>query len=191
MKTDTSATRKDNGRVKNLTDAELLLLGLVSEMPRHGYELEQVIEQRGMREWTQIGFSSIYFVLGKLEKVGLVAAKKPDGAKAKKTYSTTPKGFQVLSEQSLDALRDVRPAHSSVLLGMAHWPMLERSSGVAALRARGEVVAKELVRLEAIQFNQQPLPDFVEALFDYSLSHLQAEAEWIKRTADYMEIKPE
>ena len=50
--------------LKDLTDSELLVLGLVAEMPRHGYELEQVIEQRGMREWTQIGFSSIYFVLG-------------------------------------------------------------------------------------------------------------------------------
>jgi DNA-binding PadR family transcriptional regulator len=176
---------------KKLTDAELLLLGLVSEMPRHGYELEQVIEQRGMREWTQIGFSSIYFVLGKLEKAELVSAKKPKGAKAKKTYSATARGYQVLAEQSLDALRDVRPAHSSVLLGMAHWPVLERSAGVAALRARGEVIARELMRLEAVQFDQQPLPDFVEALFDYSLSHLQAEVEWIKRTADYMEIKPE
>lgn len=176
---------------KQLTDAEMLVLGLVSEMPRHGYELEQVIELRGMREWTQIGFSSIYFVLGKLEKAGLVVAKKPDGAKAKKTYSATGKGYQVLAKQSLDALREVRPTYSSVLLGMAHWPVLERSAGVAALRARGEVVAKELVRLGAIQFDQQPLPDFVEALFDYSLSHLQAEADWIKRTADYMEIRPE
>ncbi|MEQ9246341.1 MAG: PadR family transcriptional regulator, partial [Nitratireductor sp.] len=61
----------------NLTDAELLLLGLVAEMPRHGYELEQIIDTRGMREWTQVGFSSIYFVLGKLEKSGLVAAEVP------------------------------------------------------------------------------------------------------------------
>jgi DNA-binding PadR family transcriptional regulator len=61
--------------MKHLTDAELLLLGLVAEMPRHGYELDQVIQQRGMREWTEIGFSSIYFVLGKLEKLGLATAK--------------------------------------------------------------------------------------------------------------------
>ena len=53
---------------KDLTDNELLVLGLVAEMPRHGYELEQLIDRRGMREWTQIGFSSIYFVLGKLER---------------------------------------------------------------------------------------------------------------------------
>jgi hypothetical protein len=39
------------------------VLGLLAEMPRHGYQLEQVIDDRGMREWTEIGFSSIYFVL--------------------------------------------------------------------------------------------------------------------------------
>ena len=61
----------------NLTDAELLVLGLVAEMPRHGYQLEQVIEERGMREWTRIGFSSIYFVLGKLRKMGLVTTIAP------------------------------------------------------------------------------------------------------------------
>ena len=32
-------------KAKELTDAELLVLGLVAEMPRHGYQLEQVIEQ--------------------------------------------------------------------------------------------------------------------------------------------------
>ena len=32
-----------------------------------------------MPEWTQIGFSSIYFVLSKLQKLGLVAAKKVGG----------------------------------------------------------------------------------------------------------------
>ena len=66
--------------MSRLTDAELLVLGLVVEMPRHGYELELVIELRGMREWTQIGFSSIYFVLGKLERLGLVTAETPAGA---------------------------------------------------------------------------------------------------------------
>ncbi|HHB83067.1 MAG TPA: PadR family transcriptional regulator [Devosia sp.] len=176
---------------KKLTDAELLLLGLVAEMPRHGYELEQVIEQRGMREWTSIGFSSIYFVLGKLEKAGLVAAKKPQGAKARKVFSATGQGYGVLASQSLAALTQLKPNHSAVLLGIAHWPFLERKKAVAALRLRGEAVAKELVRLENIQFEQQPLPDFVEALFDYSLSQLRAEADWIRRTADYMEIKPE
>jgi DNA-binding PadR family transcriptional regulator len=173
-----------------VTDAELLVLGLVAEMPRHGYELEQVIKQRGMREWTQIGFSSIYFVLGKLEKLKLVAAEKPAGPKAKKVFRVTDTGRATLAEQSLVALRTVRPTFASVLLGMAHWPVLERDAALDALKERSAAVDAELKRLGEIQVAQQPLPDFVEALFDYALGQLRAEAEWVAQTLDYMTTKP-
>lgn len=176
--------------VKELTDAELLVLGLVAEMPRHGYQLEQVIEQRGMREWTQIGFSSIYFVLGKLDKIGLIAAEKSTAAKAKNTYAVTDLGRETLVTQTLTALSNVRPTYSSALLGMVHWPVLERDAALGALQARGAAVEAELVRLENIQADKQPLPDFVEALFDFSLGQLKAEAEWVARTLDYMTCKP-
>ena len=180
--------------MKGLTDAELLLLGLVAEMPRHGYEFGQVIEQRGMREWTQIGFSSIYFVLGKLQKLGLVTAKKPAGAnagtKARKVYSVTPAGRRALAAQTIAALRDVRPAYSSVLLGMINWPALKRERALEALQARSRAIEAELARLGAIQVEQQPLPDYVEALFEYSLGQLRAEAEWVSRTLAYMTSKP-
>jgi DNA-binding PadR family transcriptional regulator len=175
---------------KALTDAELLVLGLVAEMPRHGYELEQVIEQRGMREWTQIGFSSIYFVLGKLEKLELVTADTPASPKAKKVFRVTDAGRATLAEQSLAALRTVRPSYGSVLLGMAHWPALERDAALGALRERGAAVEAELTRLGDIQVAQQPLPDFVEALFDYALGQLRAEAQWVVQTLDYMTCKP-
>ena len=48
-----------------------------------------------MREWTQIGFSSIHFVLGKLEKMRLVKARKPAEAKTKKAYAVTNRGQTV------------------------------------------------------------------------------------------------
>jgi DNA-binding PadR family transcriptional regulator len=175
---------------KTLTHAELLVLGLVAEMPRHGYELEQVIEQRGMREWTQIGFSSIYFVLGKLDKRELVTAEKPAGAKAKKVFRVTDAGRATLAEEALAALRTVRPSYSSVLLGMAHWPVLERDAALGALQERRAAVEAELQRLGDIQVAQQPLPDFVEALFDYALGQLRSEAEWVTQTHDYMSSKP-
>jgi DNA-binding PadR family transcriptional regulator len=180
--------------MKRLTDAELLLLGLVAEMPRHGYELDDVIERRGMREWTQIGFSSIYFVLGKLEKLGLATGKKPAGAKAgekaRRVYSVTPAGRRALATQTLAAVRDVRPSYSSVLLGMINWPALTRGQALEALQARGKSIEAEMARLGAIQVEQQPLPDHVEALFEYSLGQLRAEAAWVERTLAYMSSKP-
>ncbi|WP_108818721.1 PadR family transcriptional regulator [Pseudovibrio sp. Alg231-02] len=175
---------------ESLTDSELLVLGLVSEMPRHGYELEQVIEQRGMREWTQIGFSSIYFVLGKLEKKGLVTSEKPTGAKAKKSFLMTEAGHQALIAQTLSAITTVRPTYSSLLLGMIHWPTLQRDQALNALSERAEAIQKEISRIGNIQLDQQPLPDHVEALFDYSIAQLKSEADWLQKTLDYMTCKP-
>ena len=50
-----------------MSSAELAILSLIAEKPRHGYEIDEVIEERGMRDWTEIGFSSIYYLLNKLE----------------------------------------------------------------------------------------------------------------------------
>jgi DNA-binding PadR family transcriptional regulator len=179
---------------KRLTDAELLTLGLVAEMPRHGYQLEQVIELRSMREWTEIGFSSIYFLLGRLERMKLVSAprraKTTANARARKIYSVTRAGRRALIAETVTTLRTVHPTYSSVLLGMINWPVLERSDALEALRARREAIDAEVTRLRDIQINQQPLPDHVEALFDHASGQLHAEAEWVTRTLDYMASKP-
>lgn len=175
---------------KDLTDSELLVLGLVAEMPRHGYELEQVIEERGMREWTQIGFSSIYYVLGKLEQRGLVKADIPANAKAKKSYTMTTLGKKTLIDQTLATLQSVHPIYPSLLLGMIHWSVLTRVQALGALETRKSAVAEELERLQSIHFEQQPLPDYVDAIFEYSIGQLQAEANWIDSTLAYMATKP-
>jgi DNA-binding PadR family transcriptional regulator len=176
--------------VPPLTDPELLVLGLVAEMPRHGYELDRVIEERGMREWTPIGFSSIYFVLGKLERRGLVLADESAGPKARKVFRVTAAGRQTLAEQTIAALERVHPSHGSLLLGMAHWPVLKRDAALGALVARAAAVEAELRRLSDIQVAQQPLPDYLEALFDYAIGQLRAEAAWVAQTLDYMTTKP-
>jgi len=159
-------------------------------MPRHGYELEQIIEQRGMREWTKIGFSSIYFVLGKLETKGLIKSEVPAKAKAKKSYMLTKSGQEVLINQTIKFIMNVYPTYSSLVLGMIHWPVLTRNQALEALQTRKEAVAKELTRLRDIQFDQQPLPDYVDAMFDFSISQLMAESKWIANTLDYMQTKP-
>jgi DNA-binding PadR family transcriptional regulator len=167
-----------------------MLLGLVAEMPRHGYELEQIIETRGMREWTQIGFSSIYFVLGKLERAELILAEAPPSAKARKTYSITPSGHEVLLEQTMTALGHYRSTFSSLLLGMMHWPALSRRAALDALGTRLSSIDAEIERLERLRRQRQPMPDHIEVLFDFSAGQLAAERAWITTTLDYMRSKP-
>jgi DNA-binding PadR family transcriptional regulator len=173
-----------------MTEPELLVLGLVTEMPRHGYQLAQEIERRGMRQWTPIGFSSIYFLLGKLEQKRLIRSKELAREKAKKIYTVTPAGRKALVSQTIASLSTYCPTYSSVLSGMLHWPVLGKQKALEALRARGASIRAELTRLRDIQIERQPLPDFVYALFDFSLGQLTAEEEWIARTLEYMQTKP-
>jgi DNA-binding PadR family transcriptional regulator len=175
--------------LNDFSDSELLILGLIAEMPRHGYELEQVIEKRGMREWTQIGFSSIYYVLGKLEKRGLVLAEMPEATKARKRYEITEKGTEALVDQTLAALKTVQPTYPTLLLGMIHLSTLTQDQAVSALKIRKEALTVELERINNIHFEQQPLPDYINAIFEFSIGQLQAEMDWIDKTLSYMATK--
>lgn len=80
---------------KILSNKESALLGLLSEKDMYAYEINQEIEQRSMREWTELSLSSIYKILRKLEKKELLSSKTILSEKnlAQKVYSITDKGL--------------------------------------------------------------------------------------------------
>ena len=81
-----------------MTNAELAVLSLVAERPRHGYEIDQVIKERGMRDWTEVGFSSIYYLLKKLERDGQIEGRLEETQRgpARKVYHITEAGRAAL-----------------------------------------------------------------------------------------------
>lgn len=166
-----------------MTNAELAILSLIAERPRHGYDIEQVIEDRGMREWTEIGFSSIYYLLKKMEGDGLIEGQLEQQAgkgPARKVYRITESGRQAQLEGTLTALST--PAGGSVpfLLGLSNFPILPREEAVIALKSYAARVGDSLdLMLQQVE-EQRPLPPFVEAMFDYSQTLSAAELEWIK-----------
>ena len=92
--------------VTKLNPKELVVLALINEKPAHAYKLEEKIEQRGMRNWTDIGFSSIYRVITGLEKKGLVRSEitqEDSGGRIQKRYSITKKGQGELKEAVKEA----------------------------------------------------------------------------------------
>ena len=89
-----------------MTNAELAILSLIAEQPRHGYQIDQVIKERGMREWTEVGFSSIYYLLKKLEGQGLIEGRlwEAERGPARKVFTATSAGESALHAAVLDAL---------------------------------------------------------------------------------------
>jgi DNA-binding PadR family transcriptional regulator len=173
-----------------MTNAELAILSLVAETPRHGYEIERTIKQRGMREWTEIGFSSIYYLLKKLERAGYVGSElipTHGRGSARRTFQVTLAGRAALNESTLAALSQPKPSYPSILLGMANLPNVPQDRALAALRSYREGLADRLEHVEARNKSQGPLPDHIEMLFDYSLTMLEAEKNWVEKIIQKME----
>jgi len=168
----------------DLTTAELTLLGLLVEKPRHGYELEEVITERGMREWTEVGFSSIYYLLAKLRDRGLItevdtpaATPRSGRGKARKVYGPTADGRQVCATAAEAAVAELRPVYPHILVGLANQPAIPPERLRAALASRAEAVADKIAEINAAV--QPDVPRFVRAIFDYSLTQLKAEQQWL------------
>jgi DNA-binding PadR family transcriptional regulator len=172
-----------------LTNAELAILSLVTEKPRHGYEMEQVIEGRGMREWTEVGFSSIYYLLKKLEKDGLVEGQleQAERGPARKVYRPTPAGWQALHAGVLEALSVPQPCYSPLQLGMANLPGIPPDEAIAALEQYREALIIHRDHVQARRDAQKPLPYFVDAMFDHSITMIETEIAWIGKLIKQVE----
>ena len=164
------------------TNAELAILSLVAEQPRHGYEIEHVIEERGMREWTEIGFSSIYYLLKKLEQQGLVEGHPEEAERgpARKVFHITQTGVEARHAALIKALSVPWQGSPPLMLGIGNLPAISPAESITALQQYQDTLATRLARVQDRWESQRPLPYFVDALFDYTITLAQAELEWVE-----------
>jgi DNA-binding PadR family transcriptional regulator len=168
--------------VTDLTPAELTLLGLLMEKPRHGYELDEVISTRGMREWTEIGFSSIYYVLARLRDRGLITeidTSGPARGKARRVYGPTAEGRRACARSAEAAVAELRPVFPPILVGLANQPVIPPERLRAALDRRAADLTEKIATIGAAREAQPDVPGFVRAIFDYALGQLAAEQQWL------------
>jgi DNA-binding PadR family transcriptional regulator len=163
-----------------LTHAEQAILSLVAEAPRHGYQIEQVIRQRGMREWADLGFSSIYYLLGRLERRGLVRSARrasPEGP-VRRVYRCTPSGASALRRAVERALTQPEPGDSPVQLALANLPLLSPGGMRRAIAEYRDRLREREALLRRRRREQPGLPDHVRAMFARSAALLRTEIRW-------------
>ncbi|MEU8821459.1 PadR family transcriptional regulator [Actinoplanes sp. NPDC048796] len=167
----------------DLTPAELTVLGLIIERPQHGYDLERVIEQRGIRQWTDIGFSSIYYLLGKLEKRGLLHAPNGQaGGKSRRVLHATAEGRETAARAALTLVADPQPVPNPLLVGIANLPLFSPADYARALHTRLAAIDARIAGVRAAAEAQQDraaLPPAAREVFSYSLSLMEAERQWL------------
>lgn len=100
--------------------AEMLILALVEDRPRHGYEIAKLIEQRSDGV-LQFHVASLYPLLYRLEKRGLIQGHWVEKAnqRRRRFYKLTKAGQEILKEHrrtwkeffaALDHVAGINPA---------------------------------------------------------------------------------
>jgi DNA-binding PadR family transcriptional regulator len=75
---------------------KFVLLKLLAEMPRHGYDLIRAFREKG---WGGAGAGSVYPILSALEAAGLITGRDEGD---RRTYEISEKGRRLLEEHAAD-----------------------------------------------------------------------------------------
>ena len=174
--------------MSRISDREAAILGLLCEGPHYGYELEKIIEERGMRVWTEIGFSSIYYVLKRLESRECIQSTVEDveGRPARRVYTITEKGKKIMKEKVKDDLSQNKKLISSFDLGIAYHGLLEPEELSECLALYLESLDRREASIRS-SLQEKGKSYVVKALFTRPLAHVKAEREWVNQFKKDME----
>lgn len=163
--------------VKIVTQAEVVILGLLYKTDRYGYELEKHIEKNQMRQWTDIGFSSIYNILNKLHNKELIdfryASEK--GGPKRKMYHILDKGTEAFETSILSMLKT--PALSKQDIDVAI---------IFSAYFDNDVVIKALVDHKVGLSHQM---EFVKTQCEEKFSHRKRVVMYAQRSLMHMETE--
>lgn len=97
------------GRMFHRGDFKFLILDLLKDKPRHGYEIIRELEAKSYGFYSPSP-GSVYPTLQYLEDMGYVSAQEQDG---KRVYTITAEGLKFLNEQSgtVDDIKDYMRGH--------------------------------------------------------------------------------
>lgn len=167
-----------------MTEIEIILLALLHDKDYYGYEMESIIEQRNMREWTNIGFSSIYNSLNKLEKKGVIHSRyeKEYGSPKRKVYSIIDETRSIVKKYLIKMLSEYNRDSSKFDIGMAFSYLISKEEFCEALINRKEnLIKRRAFILE--KYNQHPTAKkrpHIKALFERPIVCIDAEKAWIE-----------
>jgi len=118
-----------------LSNTEAALLVLLAEGPAHPYQLDKLIADRSMDEWSELSRSTVYKTLAKLEAKGLAWSEGSltERNVGRRTYAISVEGQDALKETLLTYLSKPERAVWRVDLATSHLGLLDPGEVEAAL----------------------------------------------------------
>ena len=165
-----------------MTHGEVILLRLLVPRDYYAYELNRIIDENSMRRWADIGFSSIYHLLNKMEAKELVDSRlqKHPGAPERKVYSITEKGKEELHGEVKRMISAPRPVHDDVTVALVVSDILSDGEKKEALASYNLKLHEQLRVIEEDMPEPVQQKAWVMQAFDRVKQVTEAEIRWIK-----------
>jgi DNA-binding PadR family transcriptional regulator len=164
----------------------LAVLALLYERPMHPYEMVSTMRERGKHESVRLRYSSLYSVVGALEREGLILPKETvrEGRRPERTvYEITGAGREEFLTWLRELLREPVKEYTQFAAGLSFLPGLLPEEAIALLEERVLLLEKETgemrSRLDDV-VEQYKLPRLFVIESEHELMLREAELEWVR-----------
>ena len=165
-----------------LTTVETLSLFLLSDGPRHAYDIEKELSSSSTRNWIKIGVASLYKTFERLERKHQIEVKRERVGRwpERKVYSLSPEGRKNLKKKAIQILSQMENFYFNLNLGLAILGSLDKMDIAGELferRLEGCIEKRKEIESLAGESEQEGM----KIMFDYLLSLYKAEERWLKK----------
>ena len=175
---------------------ELVVLGLLMEEPRHGYDLQRLIQERRMDEYINLAASSMYKVLNRLEAAGDIESRPETvgNRPERQVYHITPQGEERLKRLVRTMLHTFEPYYDPLNAALTFARYIAPSEVIEALQARRKLNLEGLHHLKEVigevrSFSNQYGVDtfYAQALLRGGIKMTGAYGEWLEEIIKELE----
>jgi DNA-binding PadR family transcriptional regulator len=171
----------------------LAVMALLYERPMHPYEMVTLMRERGKHETVRLRYSSLYSVVGALEREGLIVPKETvrEGRRPERTvYGITGAGREEFLTWLRELLREPVKEYTQFAAGLSFLPGLPPEEAVELLKERARRLEKETTEMgsrleDAMERYDLPRLFLVES--EHELMLREAELEWVRKLAGDIE----
>ncbi len=172
---------------------ELMVMGLLSERERHGYDLLREMEERGFLRWCPASKVAVYKVLARLEEKGYLTSwmEREGNMPEKRVYALTAEGEERLRDAVFAACSEEEPLRLDYAVCAAFLDRLSPEEAREALERRKSFLEKSARRLAS----QLPLLEGVASTLEYrilehELALYRRELRWVVRLLEELRREP-
>lgn len=156
-----------------------VLLGLLANGPKHGYELKSDFEDLLGGTW-ELNIGQVYLTLGRLERDGLVSCDvvRQDARPDRKVYSITKVGLKELDRWSTEPVQDPVHLRDELLLKVMVHALVASDDPLPLIWGQRQRHLELLSQLLSLRDDPELSPA-TALLVEAGVAHLEADLKWL------------